>query len=305
MAAKIVNQLDGWLIIDKPYQMGSTAVVGRLKRILHPSKIGHAGTLDPLATGVLPIALGQATKTIPYVMDGDKTYQFEVTWGSETETDDLEGAVVHASDKRPSLEEVKAVIPSFCGQIEQVPPVYSALKVNGKRAYELARAGEKVVLKPRLITVHELKILSYTEQKTLFEVRCSKGTYVRSLGHDLGRKLGCFGHVSSLRRTKCGPFDLSHSILLEIFEKEEYNASDLSLIPVLTALDDILVLAVDWEEAQSLVQGKFLKAALFSSQLQGVAEQTVLTIKCQEQLIALARYERGLIKPFRVFARNI
>lgn len=302
---KITNQLDGWLIIDKPYNMGSTTVVNKLKRFLHPYKIGHAGTLDPLATGVLPIALGQATKTIPYVMDGSKTYQFEVTWGTETNTDDSEGEVTFSSDKRPQKTEIEKLLPHFTGIIQQTPPIYSALKINGKRAYELARRGETVELKPRAVTIYALKILNHTLQKTVFEVECGKGTYVRSLGHDLGRCLDCYGHISMLRRIKCGPFLLNHSILLENFEKEVYDVSTLSLIPVLTALDDILVLAVDKEQAKALMQGKALKAFHFESQLRAVQKGSILTIKYHDQLIALARYEDSLIKPFRVFARNI
>ena len=298
--AKIVNQINGWIIIDKPYEMGSTTVVNRLKRLLHPSKIGHAGTLDPLATGVLPIALGQATKTIPYVMDGKKVYQFEVTWGKETSTDDLEGEVLFQSDILPSREEVEAILPFFMGEISQVPPLYSAIKINGERAYDLARKGVDVELKPRLVTVEELKILSHSGDKTLFEVVCSKGTYVRSLGHDMGRKLGCYGYITLLRRTKCGPFSLNHSILLEKFEKEEYNTLNLPLIGILTALDDILVLAVDSEMANMLRQGKALKAKTVCDDKKFQMGQ-VIALAFDQQPIALVKYEKGLFKPFRVF----
>lgn len=301
---KIINQINGWLVIDKPYEMGSTTVVNRLKRYLHPSKIGHAGTLDPLATGVLPIALGQATKTIPYVMDGDKVYQFEVAWGKETSTDDLEGDVLYESEKRPSLEEIEAILPLFKGEILQTPPLYSAIKVNGKRAYELARKGVDVELKPRPVMIKDLKVISHEGSKTLFEVHCGKGTYVRSLGHDMGRKLGCYGHVTVLRRTKCGPFSLNHSILLENLEKKEYNPKDLSIIPVLTALDDILVLAVDGEGAKALRQGKALKAKNVLKG-QNISEQTVIALHLNQQVVALVRYEKGLLKPFRVFPEEV
>ena len=301
--AKIVNQINGWIIIDKSYEMGSTTVVNRLKRLLHPSKIGHAGTLDPLATGVLPIALGQATKTIPYVMDGEKTYQFEVTWGKETSTDDLEGEVLFQSDISPSKEEIENILPGFIGEISQVPPMYSAIKINGERAYDLARKGVEVELKARRITIKELKILSHEDGKTLFEVTCSKGTYVRSLGHDMGRKLGCYGYITLLRRTKCGPFSLNHSILLEKFEKEEYNISNLPLIGILTALDDILVLAVDSEMANMLRQGKALRAKTICEGKFFQMEQVVAFALDQEP-IALAKYEKGLFKPFRVFPKE-
>lgn len=303
--SKIINQLDGWLIIDKPYGMGSTSVVSMLKRLLHPSKIGHAGTLDPLASGVLPIALGKATKTIPYVMDRQKIYLFEVTWGIETTTDDKEGSVTFMSSKRPQREEIEKILPDFTGVINQVPPVYSALKINGKRAYELARSGQTAELKSRPVIIYHFKILNHTSQKTSFEVCCGKGTYVRALGRDLGRRLGCYGHVSVLRRIKCGPFSLKHSILLDNFEKRVYTDFALPLIPILTALDDILVLAVDKEQSKALMQGKMLKADYFEKQLNTVSNRSVLTTKYRDQLIALAKYEDGFIKPFRVFARNI
>ncbi len=302
--AKIINQINGWLVIDKPYEMGSTTVVNRLKRYLHPSKIGHAGTLDPLATGVLPIALGQATKTIPYVMDGDKIYQFEVTWGKETSTDDLEGEVLFESDKLPSLEEIESILPFFKGEILQTPPLYSAIKINGKRAYELARKGVDVELKPRPVMIKDLKVISHEGSKTLFEVLCGKGTYVRSLGHDMGRKLGCYGYITVLRRTKCGPFSLNHSILLENLEKKEYNPKDLSVIPVLTALDDILVLAVDGEGAKALRQGKALSAKSVLTD-QKVQNQTVIALHLNQQVVALVRYENGFLKPFRVFPEEV
>ena len=302
--AKIINQINGWLVIDKAYEMGSTTVVNRLKRYLHPSKIGHAGTLDPLATGVLPIALGQATKTIPYVMDGDKIYQFEVTWGKETSTDDLEGEVLFESDKQPSLEEIESILPLFKGEILQTPPLYSAIKINGKRAYELARKGVDVELKPRPVMIKDLKVISHEGSKTLFEVQCGKGTYVRSLGHDMGRKLGCYGYITVLRRTKCGPFSLNHSILLENLEKKEYNPKDLSIIPVLTALDDILVLAVDGEGAKALRQGKALSAKGILTD-QKVQNQTVIALHLNQQVVALVRYENGVLKPFRVFPEEV
>lgn len=302
--AKIINQINGWLVIDKAYEMGSTTVVNRLKRYLHPSKIGHAGTLDPLATGVLPIALGQATKTIPYVMDGDKIYQFEVTWGKETSTDDLEGEVLFESDKQPSLEEIESILPLFKGEILQTPPLYSAIKINGKRAYELARKGVDVELKPRPVMIKDLKVISHEGSKTLFEVQCGKGTYVRSLGHDMGRKLGCYGYITVLRRTKCGPFSLNHSILLENLEKKEYNPEDLSIIPVLTALDDILVLAVDGEGAKALRQGKVLSAKGILTD-QKVQNQTVIALHLNQQVVALVRYENGVLKPFRVFPEEV
>ncbi len=300
---KIINQINGWLVIDKPYEMGSTTVVNRLKHILHPAKIGHAGTLDPLATGILPIALGQATKTIPYVMDKEKVYQFEVTWGKETSTDDKEGETVFESSKRPSLEDIVAILPLFKGDILQTPPLYSAIKINGERAYNLARKGQSVDLKPRQVTVYDLKILQHSDEKTLFEVCCSKGTYVRSLGHDMGRKLDCYGYITLLRRTKCGPFDLKHAILLENLEKKEYNVQDLQLISILTALDDILVLAVDEESAKMLRQGKALKTSRLSENVD-FQNHDVIALHFNQQPVALVKYADGLLKPFRVFTEE-
>ncbi len=302
------NKIDGWLIIDKPYDMGSTSVVGKLKWLLKPEKIGHAGTLDPLATGVLPIALGSATKTIPFVMDGSKTYEFEVTWGSQTTTDDIDGAVECESDKRPTQSEIENIVPEFIGTVMQMPPAYSALKINGKRAYDLARAGETVELKARPIRIDSLKILSHTSDKTRFEVVCGKGTYVRSIGHDMGQKLGCYGHITELRRTKCGPFDINRSILLENLEKEGYNAIASQLVSPLTALDDILVLAVDDKAKEVLSHGNPVAFPLEthtdspSVQPDIVSNGTIIGLKWQEQLCALAKYENGQLKPFRVFA---
>lgn len=299
------NKINGWLIIDKPVNTGSTNVVSRLKRILHPERIGHAGTLDPLATGVLPIALGSATKTIPFVMNGKKTYVFEVSWGMQTETDDREGAVILTSSVRPSREDVEKIIPSFTGTILQTPPTYSALKVNGKRAYALARKGQEVTLSARPVQIDSLRILSHTGETTVFEVVCGKGTYIRSLGREMGEKLGCYGFISSLRRTKCGPFDIKNAILLENFEKEVYNGFGLNLISVLTALDDILVLAVDRKDLNALAHGQAIGIDAFSSaqreRLSRSAQQSVVGLAFDGQLIALAKYEGVYLKPFRVF----
>ena len=300
------NKINGWLIIDKPYDIGSTNVVSKLKWLLKPEKIGHAGTLDPLATGVLPIAFGSATKTIPFVMDGKKTYVFEVTWGKETSTDDKEGDVLFQSDKRPSREEIECLLPQFHGVVMQIPPVYSALKVNGKRAYDLARKGENVELKARPVQIDSLKILSHESDKTVFEVVCGKGTYVRSIGHDLGRLCGCYGFVSSLRRTKCGPFDVNCSILLENLEKNVYNTLDSHLISVLTALDDILVLAVNETEKEELIHGRSISAKRFINEsvvdAHQLSDEKIIGLKWQNQLIALAKTDKKNLKPYRVFA---
>lgn len=303
---KIQNDLNGWLIIDKEYGMGSTQVVGKLKWLLKPKKIGHAGTLDPLATGVLPIALGKATKTIPYVMDGSKTYEFAVKWGTETSTDDVEGDVVLTSDKRPTSAQIEDMLPHFIGDITQIPPKYSALKIDGKRAYELARAGQEVDIKPRRIHIENLKILHHDDIKgeTYFEVVCYKGTYVRTIGHDMGRHLGCFGHIVKLRRTKCGPFKITDAILLANMQKNDYNSNACNILPLGAALSDISVLAVNKAEAAHLMAGRPIKAG--ADRVGQMAESdTVFALEYQNQMIALAKAECGVLKPFRVLADKL
>lgn len=298
------KNIDGWLAIDKPRGMGSTDVVTRLKHVLHPRKIGHAGTLDPLATGVLPIALGQATKMIPFVMDGEKEYAFDVMWGRETTTDDLGGAVVQTSDKRPTAAEIEKILPAFIGDIRQTPPAYSAVKVAGRRAYDLARAGAEIVLAPRIVRVRSLTMTAHTAERTSFALVCGKGTYVRSIAHDLGRALGCFGVVSSLRRTWCGPFREADTISLDFFEKSAYNADALRVLPMTTALDDILVLAVDAAQAKRLKQGQRLPLAELNQTLPQVEQDAVLQAKCGMRLVALVKIKDGVVHPYRVVASD-
>lgn len=200
---KLVN---GWVIVDKPEGMSSAHVVAKIKRLFKAKKAGHGGTLDPLATGVLPIALGEATKTLSYVLDGAKAYRFQLKWGEGRTTDDREGEITKISDKRPNANEIKDILPQFIGHIEQIPPSYSALKVNGKRAYTLAREGQSVSLPPRQIVISSLILLESTPDTATFEVSCSKGTYVRSLARDLASKLGTYAHITQLRRLKAGFF---------------------------------------------------------------------------------------------------
>ena len=201
------RDVHGWVILDKPIGMTSTHAVAVLKRLFQAKRAGHAGTLDPLASGGLPIALGEATKTVPFVMDGRKRYRFTVAWGEERDTDDTEGRVVRTSELRPSAEAIRALLPQFTGLIEQIPPQYSAIKVQGERAYDLARDGETVELKPRPIEIHELTLVEHGDNgQSVFEAECGKGTYVRALARDIGRILGCFGHICALRRTLVGPF---------------------------------------------------------------------------------------------------
>lgn len=315
--AKIQNDLNGWLIIDKPYDMGSTNVVSKLKWLLKPKKIGHAGTLDPLATGVLPIALGKATKTIPFVMDGKKTYRFIVKWGAQTSTDDAEGEITNRSDIRPTVAQIKAILPNFIGDIMQTPPAYSALKIDGVRAYKLARKGDIPEMKPRPVHIDDLRIVPMDlsccqtgdmyfqgdtpQQETMFEVDCGKGTYVRSLGREMGQMLGCFGHITMLRRIKCGPFLESDTILLANLEKNDYNTNALSIIPVDTALGDISVLAVNEVQMKRLMNGQTISCKEFDAELlKEFTPDTVIGLQFENHIMALAKIERGGIKPFRI-----
>ena len=207
----------GWIIFDKPLEMTSTQAVGKLKWLFNANKAGHAGTLDPLATGLLPIALGEATKTVPFVMDGEKVYRFTVKFGEETNTDDTEGEVTQTSSHRPTDAEIEAVLPDFTGEIMQVPPAFSAIKINGERAYDKARSGEDVVLEPRPISVHSLTLIErIDEDSALFEAECGKGTYVRALARDMARKLGTYCHVTALIRVAVGPFEEEDMISLAL-----------------------------------------------------------------------------------------
>lgn len=252
--------IHGWLNLDKPQGMTSTQAIGRVRRILNAQKLGHAGTLDPLATGILPIALGEATKTIQFAQDHDKIYRFTVQWGEARNTDDCEGTPIATSDKRPARAEIEALLPRFIGNIEQVPPQFSAIKIDGERAYDLARGGETVEIQPRQVTVYNLALLEARTDSADFELECGKGTYVRSIARDLGQLLGCFGHVTVLRRLAVGNFTEESSISLDAFEKiMQSSAPDQVLLPVETVLDDIPALAMTAEEIGRIRQGQTLR----------------------------------------------
>lgn len=263
-------RLHGWLNIDKPLGMSSGQVVAACKRILRPImpkgwKIGHGGTLDPLATGVLPIALGEATKLTGYILDATKGYDFTVRFGEARSTDDGEGEVIATSDVIPDEAAIRAVLPRFTGEIEQVPPIYSALKVDGERAYALARAGQEVELKSRRVTIHTLELVRVAENEASFSCLCSKGTYIRSLARDIAKALGTVGYVSVLRRTKAGPFTLDTSILLDKLELlVQEQQPEQAILPVTAGLDDIPALAVTPREALLLRQGQRLDGARLS-----------------------------------------
>lgn len=294
------NKVSGWLVVDKPRDMGSTQVVSLTRRLFNAQKNGHCGTLDPFATGVLPIAFGEATKLIPYVTDGEKEYEFVLYFGEETDTLDTEGQVVATSDVIPSESEIKAVLPQFVGEITQVPPVYSAIKVDGKRAYDLARQGKEVQIPERRINIYALELLEMLTNRTArLRVRCSKGTYVRTLGADIARRLGSCGHLKELRRTKCGNFDLSQKILLENIKNMEYGEALMkSLLPVMTCLRDIAVIAVGEEEAKKLKLGQGLSPkALDVKNLIGQEAAAVF----ENELTAIVRIDERKISPVRVF----
>lgn len=256
--------LNGWLILDKPLGLSSAQGVAAVKRLLRgvgirPDRIGHGGTLDPLATGVLPIAIGEATKLAGRMLDATKGYDFTVRWGVATATEDAEGAVVAVSDVRPAAADIAAVLPRFTGPIEQVPPAYSALKVDGQRAYALARAGETVELATRRVTVHGLTLVEATPDAATFSASVSKGTYIRSLARDIAVALGTVGHVKMLRRTKAGPFTLEQAISLDKFEQSVQGAAlEQVILPLMAGLDDIPALAIDPEQAAALRQGRRL-----------------------------------------------
>ena len=293
----------GWIVLDKPVGVTSTNAVARVKRMFQAAKAGHAGTLDPLASGILPIALGEATKTVPYVVDGLKSYRFTVCWGAETETDDNEGEVVQRSDLRPSCTDIERLLPDFTGELEQVPPRYSAIKVEGARAYDLAREGDEFQLSARLVQVNRLVILGQPdEDHTIFESECGKGTYVRSLARDIGRALGCYGHVSELCRTRVGPFKEEATISLDKLEELSHSAAgheglDAILEPVETALDDIPALAVSGDDAAKLKRGQ---AVLIRGRDAPILNGPVYATS-RGTLVALGEVKRGELRPKRVF----
>ncbi len=293
------NKVDGWIIIDKDSGMTSADVVRRVKRILHPQKIGHAGTLDPLATGILPLALGEATKTVSYITDAIKEYEFTIRWGQERTTDDSEGDIVKTSNLRPGEKEITKELPGFIGEIEQIPPQFSALKVDGQRAYKLARAGERVELKPRLVKIDTFEPISGQNDKdhASFHVICGKGTYIRALARDLGRKLQCFGHITAIRRTVVGPYSQSRAFSLAKLDDLSHSARVLeALIPVMTALDDIPALAVTKDEAWRIKNGQVIRLPTKKS--------GTVCLTLDKTLVALATVEDGETRPLRIFNLN-
>lgn len=292
------NPVHGWVVLDKPYGLGSTQAVGKTRWLFQAQKAGHAGTLDPLATGILPIALGEATKTVPFMMDAAKSYEFEITWGANTNTQDAEGEIVETSDIRPSKNQIIQALPQFIGEIEQVPPKFSAIKIDGKRAYDLARAGEAVEMKSRIVHVEDVRLLATTAETAKIAVDCGKGTYIRSIARDLAAALGTCGHVTVLRRTRVGPFTLKQSITLDKLTKTcEGGAAKEALYPLSTALDDIPVLAVSDQDAINLRQGR----AIDPTSLDMIhSSEWVLAMEADSE-VALCEMRDGRLWPKRVF----
>jgi tRNA pseudouridine55 synthase len=294
--------INGWLIVNKAQGITSTEVVARVKRITGAQKVGHGGTLDPLATGVLPIALGEATKTVAYVMDATKSYRFTVRFGEARDTDDAEGEVVGRSDLRPTDAEVEQALAAFVGSIMQRPPSFAAIKVQGERAYDLARRGEAVTLEPRAVQVEALELVARPDpDHAEFELVCGKGAYVRAIARDLGEALGCFGYVSALSRTRVGPFPLEEAITLDALEQLVADESlPQALVSVATALAGIPALAVTEPQALRLRSGQRIRVAPRSF---GDAPDDGSTIKVTQggDLVALARLDGGELSPVRVF----
>jgi len=301
----------GWVIVDKPQGVTSTQVVGIVRRVFDAQKAGHAGTLDPMATGVLAVALGEATKTVPYAMDAEKIYRFTATWGESRDSDDAEGAVTGTADKRPSREEIEAAIPGLVGTISQTPPVYSAIKVDGERAYDLARDGEEVVLEPRPVFIRSVRLLGQPDTGTAeFEMVCGKGAYVRAWVRDLGLALGTLGYVSQLRRLAIGNFKAADAIGLEPLKGFMHSPAAFEhLLPLSTALDGIPALAVTGQDAVRLKSGnpilvrqrefaRIAESAHGQDDLQGL---TVYLSTGEGEPVALAAFAGGELRPFRVF----
>ena len=302
MARRKGLPVHGWLILDKPQGMNSTKAVTRVRRLYEAEKAGHAGTLDPLAAGVLPIALGEATKTVPFAVEGAKEYRFIVRFGAETDTDDAEGKVVAQNDRRPTRAEIEAALADFTGEIEQVPPRYSAVRVDGARAYDLAREEEAFALAPRIVSIERLVLVDRPdEDHCVLEARCGKGTYVRSLARDLGRALGTCGHVAALRRTRVGAFGEDRAVPLEKLEALAQSGGHEALLgalePVEAPLGDLPALTLSGPDADRLRRGQ---AVLLRGRDAPIIEGTVYATS-RGKLVALGEVRSGELKPRRIF----
>ncbi|MDR3474188.1 MAG: tRNA pseudouridine(55) synthase TruB [Devosia sp.] len=290
------RDVSGWLVLDKPYDMTSTQAVGKVRWLFSAKKAGHAGTLDPLATGILPIALGEATKTVPNVQDGEKLYRFAIKWGVETTTDDMEGDVVATSDVVPSPAAIEAALPPFTGEIMQTPPAFSAIKVDGERAYDLARAGETVVLEPRPVVIESFTAIGHEGAVSRFAVACQKGTYVRALARDLARVLGTRGHVVELHRAAVGPFTDARAVSLATLEAASPEARDRLLLPVASALSEVPEIRLSPAEAAVIRNGNPVLLTGAGAPI----ELDEAWASCRGQAVAIGYVAQGQFKPSRV-----
>ena len=291
--------VSGWLVLDKPYELGSTQAVGKIRWLFQAKKAGHAGTLDPLATGVLPIALGEATKTVPYVTDGEKAYRFTVQWGLQTNTDDAEGTEVQSSDTRPERGDIEALLPQFVGDIQQVPPAFSAIKVDGKRAYAQARAGEEVALEARPVYVDSFQLVDCPDaDHAVFEVVCGKGTYVRAFARDLGQMLGCFGHVTDLRRTFVEPFEETDTVQLDdlLALEGDFESLDALLVSPLQSMQGFPEIVLSQDEARRVRLGN---AIILRGRDAPIEDDDVCAVY-KGELVAIGDIKQGQFQPRRV-----
>ena len=304
------DPVSGWAVVDKPVGLTSTQVVGKMRRAMNAQKVGHAGTLDPLATGILPIAFGEATKTIPFIQDAEKIYRFTAEWGAATDTDDKEGDVIQSSEVRPTEDQIITALPEFIGVINQVPPKYSAIKINGERAYDLARDGQDVEMKSRQVEVFDFELMEIVDEShAIFEIECGKGTYVRSLVRDLAQKLGTFGHVSELRRLAVGPFDETCAKTLDNWiELGHIPPASEHLMPIETALDDIPALAVTGADASRLRHGQPVLVRPGTIRVLGGTELSsdvgeTETVFCSHKgdAVAICHIRQGQLHPAKVF----
>ena len=298
------QKVDGWVILDKPIGITSTAAVGAVKRLFDAQKAGHGGTLDPLASGMLPIALGEATKTVQWAMAGAKRYRMTVRWGEATATDDAEGEIVERSDRRPQEAAIRAALPRFTGDILQVPSTYSAILVGGRRAYDLARAGETVELAARPIRIDRFELVACPDpDHAVFEVESGKGAYMRSLGRDLAKALGTVGHLTSLRRLSVGKFSVEHAISLDMLsEFGHIRRLSEHLLPVETALDDIPALALTEAEALRLRHGQTVRPLRPADRayIDQLGNGSIVSVSACGKLVALAEIDDGMLRPVRV-----
>jgi tRNA pseudouridine55 synthase len=300
--------IHGWINLHKPADITSTQAVGKIRRALNAQKVGHGGTLDPLACGVLPIALGEATKTVNFIQDAMKEYEFTVTWGEQRTTDDSEGDVLGSSKARPTQDDIESILDDFIGDITQIPPQFSAVKVDGERAYDIARDGDHADIKSREVYIEDLVIIEHKSNETSFKCKCGKGTYIRSIARDMGQKLGCFGYISALKRTKVGSMALENAISLEIFDQMIDNPpqeKDLNgvLLPLQTVLDDIPVLALKDQELTALKNGNAI--SFLSKPDLGRLEALGIDWKSDDITTALVRYDDRPIAMVEIYGAKI